>query len=118
MFENSEDKVVHAKQVWHGALVAWHDDLQTSITPITTTHERYAAILLRIPNSTQAILVVSLYAPTSGKDDDFLDCLGFLSEFLSLNIPEGGSLIIGADSNCSNKSSIKIEFNKTILILF
>ena len=47
----------------------------------------------------------SLYAPTSGKDDEFLDCLGFLEEFLWNNIPNCGSVLIGMDSNCSDKSS-------------
>ena len=104
MFDNSEDKIMSPGQVWHGAAIAWHNDLHPLVTPLPTTNVRFAAVLIGISDQSN-ILAISLYAPTSGKDDEFLECLGFLEEFISSNFPENGSVIIGTDSNCSKKSS-------------
>ena len=49
--------------------------------------------------------MVSLYAPTHGKDEEYLECLSYLAEFILENMSESDSLLIGADTNCSIKSS-------------
>jgi hypothetical protein len=95
MFSHSEDKIINPGQVWHGAAVAWHSDLHSAVTPLTATHERFSAINIKI-SSLRSILAISLYAPTSGKDDDFLECIDFLSDFLSSNISGQSCVIIGA----------------------
>ena len=74
MFDHSEDKINCPGQVWHGAAIAWHNDLHSFVTPLISTHERFAAVLIRVSSLT-SILAISLYAPTSGKDDDFLECI-------------------------------------------
>jgi hypothetical protein len=51
--------------------------------------------------------MVSRYAPTSGQDDEFLECIDHLSEFLLLNLSESEYIVIGADTNCSMKSSTR-----------
>jgi hypothetical protein len=104
MFDKAEDKIMSPSPVWHGAALAWHDDLHSTTTVLPTTNERVAAVIFNISDESK-ILAISLYAPTSGKDDEFLDCLGFLEEFLWNNIPNCGSVLIGMDSNCSEKSS-------------
>ena len=104
MFENSEDLVFNPGHVWHGAAVAWHTDLHYAVTELTSTHDRFAAVILNISERTN-FLAISLYALTSGKDDEFLECLGFLEEFILVNTPDSGSVLIGADSNCSKKST-------------
>ena len=81
MFDNSEDLILNQGQVWHGAAVAWHTDLHYAVTELPATHDRFAAVILNISGST-VILAISLYAPTAGKDEDFLECLGYLEEFL------------------------------------
>ena len=104
MFKNSEDIILHSDHVWHGAAVAWHTDLHYAVTELTTTNDRFAAVILNI-SSTSKILAISLYAPTSGKDNEFLECLSFLEDFIVANTPEGGAVLIGTDSNCSSKST-------------
>ena len=54
-----------------------------------------------------SILLISLYSPTHGKDDEFLECIDFLSEFLLINLSENEEIVIGADTNCSSKSTTK-----------
>jgi hypothetical protein len=51
--------------------------------------------------------VISLYDPTHGKDDEYLECLSLLTEFLLANSSPNDSCIIGADTNCSTKSSAR-----------
>jgi hypothetical protein len=104
MFNHSEDVLSSSSQVWHGSAVCWHNSINQWVRKLPSTHDRFSAILLSISDSTD-ILLVSLYAPTSGKDDDFLECTSFLSEFITSNLPTSGSVIIGADSNCSDKST-------------
>ena len=104
MFDNAEDKILHPGHVWHGAAVAWHNDLHSTVTVLPATNARFAAIILGISDESK-ILVISLYAPTSGKDDEYLECLSYLEEFLRSNTPSSGSILIGTDSNCSDKSS-------------
>ena len=100
----SEEKLSSCGPVWHGSALGWHNDIQHLIRPIPPTYERFSAVILSCyPKN--SILVISLYAPTSGKDDDFLECIGYLSECITTNMPESGSVIIGTDSNCSQKSS-------------
>ena len=107
MFENSEEVVLHAGHVWHGAAVAWHDDIAHAVTDIPVTNHRFAAALI---NFSSKLLVISLYAPTSTKDDEFEECLGFLEEFLLDHTPVGGAVLIGADSNCSSTSSNRRKY--------
>ena len=92
MFDNSEDLILNQGQVWHGAAVAWHTDLHYAVTELPATHDRFAAVILNISGST-VILAISLYAPTAGKDEDFLECLGYLEEFLVLNTPENCAVL-------------------------
>ena len=106
MFLNSEDIIQGPNHTWHGAAIAWHNDLHSSVAVLQSSHDRFAAVLLNLSNNSK-ILIVSLYAPTSGKDDDFLECLNYLEEFLITHTPGTGSVLIGADSNCSGKSSTR-----------
>ena len=49
--------------------------------------------------------MISVYAPTHGKDEEFLECISYLTEFILVNKSENDFLAIGADSNCSHKST-------------
>ena len=42
---------------------------------------------------------------TSGKDTEYLDCLGELSTFIAANNTENATVLIGMDSNCSERST-------------
>ena len=97
MFLNAEDKIASHGQVWHGAAVAWHNDLQSQVTQLEAVHERFTAVKIALANVN--IFAISLYAPTSGKDDEFLECLSYLSDFLANTRSKNDVVIIGADSN-------------------
>ena len=83
--------------------IGWHEDLVSSVTQLQPTHERFTAI--KLSSETASHLIISLYAPTSGKDDEFMECLSHLTEFILSNKSENDSIILGADTNCSERSS-------------
>ena len=83
MFQNNEDKLMNNGPVWHGCAIAWHKDLNASIEPLESNHERLAGVKL-IQNN-HSLLLVSLYAPTSGHDDDFMETLSHLSQYILLH---------------------------------
>ena len=88
---------------WHGVAVAWHSSLNSFVSHLSSNCERFAAI--KVCSDKCSLLVVSLYAPTHGKDEEYLECLSYLAEFILENMSENDSLLIGADTNCSVKSS-------------
>ena len=89
--------------VWHGVAVGWRSEIGSRIQPLESTYERIAGV--RMSLSEGSLLLVSFYAPTSGHDEDFLESISSMTEYLRANISTGDKLIIGADSNCSIKSS-------------
>ena len=103
MFMNPEDMLSSPDHTWHGSAIAWHHTLDSFIENISTSNERFTGVLLNFPGL--KLLAISVYFPTSGKDDEFLDCIANLSNFIAENITEDREVLIGTDSNCSEKSS-------------
>ena len=101
-FTHPEDRLSNPDHTWHGAAILWHDSLNSNVQNISNTHERFSGIHLKCQG--QHILAISLYLPTSGKDEEFLDCLAELSIFIQDNNSDIGTILIGTDSNCSEKS--------------
>ena len=98
MFTPEEDKIMTPGPVWHGAAIGWHNSIGSYVTPLQSNHERFCG--LKLSSSQATLILISLYAPTHGKDDDFLECIAHLSAFILANISENESILIGADSNC------------------
>ena len=105
MFLNNEDKLMLKGPVWHGCAIGWHKDINSDVTAIESNHERLVGIRYKM-NST-SILLVSLYAPTSGQDEDFMETISHLSSFIDLNTASTDNIIIGTDSNCSTRSTAR-----------
>ena len=103
MFINNEDKLMMKGPVWHGCAIGWHNEISSDITTIESNHERLVGI--RYKRNSTSILLISLYAPTSGQDEDFLETISYLSSFIDLNTASTDTIIIGTDSNCSAKST-------------
>ena len=103
MLVNNEDKLLRKGPVWHGCAIGWHKEINSKITALSSNHERLVGIKLNLSKS--SILLISLYAPTSGKDDEFLETVSHISSFISLNASSTDYVIIGADMNCSTKST-------------
>ena len=110
MFLPAEDRLLHSGQVWHGAAVGWHRDIHTKMTPLPCTHDRLVGAKYCMAD--HSLLLISLYAPTSGQDDDFLESLPHLSQYIQLNTTKGDKVLIGTDSNCSNKSSKRRQLER------
>ena len=53
----------------------------------------------------QLLLAISAYLPTFGKDDEYLECDDDLSNFILENKKTNEIVLIGTDSNCSDKST-------------
>ena len=71
---NPEDMLSSPDHTWHGSAIAWHHTLDSLIENISTSNERFTGVLLNFPGL--KLLAISVYFPTSGKDDEFLDCTG------------------------------------------
>ena len=103
MFTHPEDILTSHGHTWHGVALGWHNDLCSQVTPLDSGYERFAAA--RVTLNSETFLIISLYAPTSGKDDEFLECFTHLSNFLNENRTKEEPIVIGTDSNCSEKST-------------
>ena len=88
---------------WHGCAIGWHESLQTFIQNITARNDRFTGVCINFPFC--SVLAISVYFPTSGKDDEYMDCIVNLSNFIQDNATENMEIMIGTDSNCSEKSS-------------
>ena len=80
MFQNPEDKLSSSGPVWHGVAIGWRTDMRLNVQPLQSNNERIAG--MKIMLSQHSLLLISLYAPTSGKDEDFLETMSILSDFL------------------------------------
>ena len=103
MFMNTEEKLGRPDHTWHGCAIGWHESLQTFIQNIPATNERFSAVCINFPSC--PVLAISVYFPTSGKDDEFMDCISHLSNLIMDHTNENMEILIGTDSNCSEKSS-------------
>ena len=103
MFLHNEDKLQHSGPVWHGAAIGWHQDINSNVSFPETNHESFVGLRLDIADN--SLLLISFYAPTSGQDDDFLESLSYLTEYIRENLRSDDKLVIGTDSNCSGKST-------------
>ena len=102
-FTYPEDKLGSPDHTWHGVAVMWHDSLNSNVNSIANCHDRFTGIKVNLQG--HSILAISLYLPTSGKDDQFLTCLAELSIYIRENTFDTKAVVIGTDSDCSEKSS-------------
>ena len=103
MFLSPEDSLMQGGPTWHGTALGWDINLSPFITRLTSSNERFCGI--KYSNNSDIIFAISAYLPTSGKDDDFSDVLAELTKFIEDNLDANEILIIGVDSNQSEKSS-------------
>ena len=105
MFIPVKDLALQSGQVWHGTALGWKKAIDTHITKLPITSNRFCGVKFVDTLSKVSILAYTTYLPTSGKDEEFLDVLSQLSFHISENNIENSIIIIGADSNVSKKSS-------------
>ena len=103
MFTPPEDLLSSTDHTWHGSAIMWHTSFDSNISSLKTINARFTSIRLSI--EVQNFLAVSVYFPTRGKDDEYLECTSDLLNFVNDNLKEGEIILMGIDSNCSGKSS-------------
>ena len=105
MFTPPEDLLCNIDHSWHGSAIMWHASLDSNITTLKTSNDRFSS--LKIISENEKFIAISVYFPTSGKDSEFLECVSDLVNFVSENRKENETILIGTDSNCSEKSSLR-----------
>ena len=75
------------------------------MSKIPVISERFCGVKYQDNATNTSIVAYSAYLPTSGLDDEFLETLAQLSYDLQNNVNEKSSILIGLDSNQSEKSS-------------
>ena len=80
-------------QNWHGAGIAWHHSLNSCMIPVKNVNERFTGVKLQIES--EVIFIISAYLPTSGKDNEFLECIQELSNYVTSNRGTNDIIIIG-----------------------
>ena len=89
--------------MWHGSAIGWPVSESDKVKILPVVNERFSAI--RYTPGSLSMLLLSVYFPTSSKDEEFIDVIANLSEFIACNRLDNEIIIIGADKNCSDKSS-------------
>ena len=105
MFTPPEDLLTRTDHTWHGAAIMWHANLDSYVSSLKTTNVRFTC--LRISTQDQNFLAISVYFPTHGKDEEFLECTSDLTSFVLENQKENEMVLIGTDYNCSEKSTLR-----------
>ena len=91
-FTPVEDNLGISEHVWHGSALLWHESMGASVVNIKNVHERFTGIKIRVDG--HSLLAISAYLPTSGKDDEYLDCLCQLSNFITDNTSVHDTVLI------------------------
>ena len=103
MFKPPEDLLSNSDHTWHGSAIMWHASLVSGVTTLKTTNGRFAGV--KINSENEKFIAISAYFPTSGKDSEYLECTSDLANLVSKYRNDKETIIIGTDSNCSEKSS-------------
>ena len=108
MLHFPEDHLVNSRHVWHGVAIGWSKELSDSVENIESTTDRIVGVRMQIARG--SLLLISFYAPTAGRDEEFLEAISSLTEYLERNVSAEEQVIIGADANCSIKSSKRRQY--------
>ena len=105
MFTHTEDLLLKAGPVWHGTAVGWAVGIEKYVTHLPIVSDRFCGIQYNDAQSDTIVLVYSVYFPTAGKDNDFLEVLSSLNLDIHQHNTNNTVLLIGCDSNQSSKST-------------
>ena len=105
MFSAPEDIILQSGPVWHGTALGWPSSLDTYVTKLPVVSDRFCGVQYLDNSNNIDILSYCAYLPTSGKDDEFTEILSLLSLDLANHRRDSSTIMIGLDSNQSDKSS-------------
>ena len=77
MFTRTEDKMLESGPTWHGTALGWNGNIDNHISKLPVISERFCGV--NYSDKQTNILAYTVYMPTSGQDDEFLDVLAKLS---------------------------------------
>ena len=102
-FALPEDMLQKSGPSWHGTALGWHSSLSSFVSKLPIVSSRFCGI--KFKNEQITIISYSVYLPTSGQDDDFLDEISLLTHDIESNASVVDTIVIGIDANTSIKSS-------------
>ena len=105
MFTPTEDLLLSPGPVWHGSAIGWPTDIDKYITKHEINNPRFCGVKHEDIENNFSILAYSVYLPTAGRDEEFLEVLSALTADLEQHLTPHSTIIIGCDSNQSEKSS-------------
>lgn len=85
MFTHTEDLLLQADPVWHGTAIGWPSRIDRCVSKLPVVCDRFCGIEYKDAQTDTNILAYSVYFPTSGRDDDFLEVVSSLSADISLH---------------------------------
>ena len=100
-----EDIMLKTGPVWHGTALGWHSTFASNISKFPTVSTRFCGIKLKTEHID--IIAYTVYLPTMGQDDDFLEEISMLAHDISNHATPESTIIIGIDANTSIKSSTR-----------
>ena len=103
IFTHAEDKMLEGGPTWHGAAVGWRHNFGKHVSKIPIISERFCGV--KYTDGHTNIIAYSAYLPTSGQDEEYLEVLSLLSFDIRNNKTENSCILIGLDTNQSEKSS-------------
>ena len=103
MFTPPEELMLTPGTAWQGTTIGWSIDIDSFVKKLPIISDRFCGIYYSDISSN--ILSYTAYLPTSGQDEDFLEVLDQLSSDITQHLQNNVAVIIGADTNQSNKSS-------------
>ena len=106
MFTPAEDLMLESGAVWHGSALGWSMEIDKLVCKLPIVCDRFCGIQFYDHVTKTRIIAYSVYMPTSGKDDEFLEVLASLiADLNEHNVNNDAEILLGCDSNQSLKST-------------
>ena len=98
-----EDIILKTGPTWHGTAIGWHSSLSPNVQKLPIVSTRFCGLRLKICNI--EIIAYTVYLPTAGQDDEFLEEISLLTHDINEHTNHDSTVIIGIDLNTSEKST-------------
>ena len=105
MFTPAEDLVLETGPVWQGTAIGWSMEIDKFVCKLPVISDRFCGVQYTDVQTDTQFLAYTLYLPTAGKDEEFLEVLSSLSADIAHNNNNNSAVVIGCDSNQSSKST-------------
>ena len=79
MFIPVEDLLLKSGPVWHGTAIGWKKSIDKDITKLPIISERFCGVKYVDKSTDISIILYTIYLPTSGQDEEFLEIISSLS---------------------------------------